>query len=820
MNRKLTYTARLLLVGLILSPGAASIKAATSLSQFGITWTFDKDYPTGQFANGDYWVVGPVKIVSISPKSTTSSGRTINGSMVNPAVGKAQGYDSATYATYGASYSGNVAAGISSSNPLTLNAGSSLISSISNPTAGARPQLTSAAVLTVLSSAAPAGSFRPPYTGTDKTLRWNKSQLKYSLLRSLSKVANTPALATVEAKFERPWLEHNPSWTGRYIHPSENMPDYGRDMANALAEGLLSLQLDYSAPEKEKLLIRLVQYGLDVYAVAKAGGVWEDLGGHNQGRKMPMVLAGMMLGDADILALADGSKKIFQEDRQTWYVTAADVGRDLYTADGRPREEYIAADVGIPEWGEMHTRQPNRDGRNWDAYYRDIVGSSYLGHMLTARLMKAEGVWKWPAAFDYADRYWSKEKGSATSAAGNSIRPFVHAMWTAHRNATSGSYTSGAPASEPAPPTSTAAPVISTQPVSQTIAPGGSVTFKVTAAGDGLSYQWLKNGVAIAGATSSTLTVSSLTTANAGDYSVRVTNAAGSTTSSFSRLVVASPATGRLVNASVRSMARGSGSPLTMGFVVAGSGRDILVRSVGPSLASLGVTGSLPDPRITVYEPANGTSRAVASNNNWTDAGADAIRTAASKVGAFSLASGSLDSALIAHVAGARTVQTVDTQGRSGVALAEIYDLGTDSENRIVNLSARNFVGTGEQVLIAGFIVSGNVPKRVLIRGIGPGLKSFGVNDALADPKIDVHTTTDSSGGKVDTVFASNDNWAQAGTSTLQAAFKATGAFALSDTASKDAAIVAELPAGAYTVVLSGVGGGTGEGLIEIYEMP
>ncbi|HEY0947679.1 MAG TPA: hypothetical protein VGD81_20520 [Opitutaceae bacterium] len=419
---------------------ATPASAATSLSQFGITWTFDKDYPSGQFANGDYWVVGPVKIVSISPKSTTASGRTINGSMVNPAVGKAQGYDSATYANYGTSYSGNVAAGVSSTSPLTLNAGSSLVSSISNSTAGARPQLTSAAILTVLPSAAPAGSFRPPYTGTDKTLRWNKSQLKYSLLRSLPKVANTPALSTVEARFERPWLEHNPDWTGRYIHPSGNMPDYGRDMANTLAEGLLSLHLDYTAAQKEKLLIRLVQYGIDVYGVAKAGGTWQDLGGHNQGRKMPMVLAGMMLGDSNILALADGSKKIFQEDRQTWYVTTADVGRTLYTADGRPREKYISADVGIAEWGEQHTRQPNRDGRNWDAYYRDVCGHSFLGHALAARLMKAETQWAWAPFLDYADRYWAKEKASATGV-GNAIRPFIHAMWTAHRNATSGSYT-------------------------------------------------------------------------------------------------------------------------------------------------------------------------------------------------------------------------------------------------------------------------------------------------------------------------------------------------------------------------------------------
>jgi hypothetical protein len=734
-NRFPTYATRLLFAGLLsCSAGAFSVQAATSISQFGITWTFDRDYQSGQFANGDYWVVGPVKIVSISPGSATSNGRTINGSMVNPGVGTNQGYDSAAY---GGGYSGNVATGVSSSNPLTLAAGSSLVSSISHPTAGQRPQLTSAAVLTVLSSAAPAGSFRPPYVGTDKTPRWNVSQLKYSLLRSLPNVAGTPSLATLESQLERPWIEHNTEWTGRFIHPSENMPDYGRDMANVLGDALMSAHLNYTTEQKEKLVIRLVQYGIDVYGVAKAGAIWVDNGGHGHGRKMPLIFAGMMLGDGNMLALADGSKKIFQEDRQTWYVTTADVGRELYTGDGRPRVPYIAADVGLAEWGEKHMTQPNRDGRNWDAYYRNVVGHSILAHALVARLMGAQTHWKWPAFFDYTDRYWATEKATNTGL-GNLIQPFVHAMWTTYRATAANS---AAPVAEPI----TADPVTS----DPTTPP-------------------------------------------------------------------ASSASGRLVNVSVRSVARGDSSPLTVGFIVSGSERSVLVRSIGPSLAPYGVSGYLPNPRMTVY--ASG--QPVGTNDNWAQTQRDAISAATTQTGAFALASTSLDSALTTKVAGARTVETVDTQGRSGVALVEVYDLGGEDSSRIVNFSARNHVGTGEQVLIAGFVVSGDSPKKLLIRGIGPGLKSYGVASPLADPRIEVHTTVQSGGASVDTIVASNDNWAQAGTSTLQSAFKATGAFALSDTASKDAAIVASLPAGTYTVALSGVAGGTGEGLIEIYEMP
>ncbi len=409
--------------------------AATSVSQFGITWTFDRDYTTGQFANGDYWVVGPVRISSISPASTNSGGRTMNGSMINPSVGATQGYDSAMYDTYGPSFSAslNVAAGVSSSSPLVVSAGSSLVSTISISAAGNRPQLSDAAILTVLSAAAPAGSFRPPYIGTNKTLRWNVSQLNYGVLRSFAPVTGTPNLATVADYFDRPWLEQNTTWLGRYTHPSNNQPDYGRDLSLQLADGLLMLQLNYSNAEKERLLIRMVQYGIDVYGAAANGGVWEDNGGHGQGRKMPMILAGMVLGDSQILAYANAANHfIFQDDRQTFVVSQSDVGRPLYSADGRTREPYIQADVGVPEWGEKHASSPDRDGRNWSTNYRGIVGQSIFGHILAAQLMGAKDTWNWDPVFDYMDRYWTVERdvtGSSTA-----LSTFHRNMWAAYRS--------------------------------------------------------------------------------------------------------------------------------------------------------------------------------------------------------------------------------------------------------------------------------------------------------------------------------------------------------------------------------------------------
>ena len=109
------------------------------------------------------------------------------------------------------------------------------------------------------------------------------------------------------------------------------------------------------------------------------------------------------------------------------------------------------------------------------------------------------------------------------------------------------------------------------------------------------------------------------------------------------------------------------------------------------------------------------------------------------------------------------------------------------------------------------------MPKRLLIRGVGPRLTTgFGVTGALADPKLDLFL---SEAGR-STLFAANDNWAETGAAPVRAAFASTGAFDLPDATSRDAALVVTVPAGAYTAQVSGVGSTTGEALIEVYELP
>lgn len=356
-----------------------------------------------------------------------------------------------------------------------------------------------------------------------------------------------------------------------------------------------------------------------------------------------------------------------------------------------------------------------------------------------------------------------------------------------------------------------AAPVITVQPVSQTVAPGGSVTFSVTATGTSPSYQWFKDGSAMLGATDSSLGLSGLSSFNAGDYTVRVTTAGGTVTSRFARLRVEVPDPGRIANLSVRAPAGVGGQVLTVGFIVSGGNKPLLIRASGPALAAFNVPGTLPDPTLQVHQKINGVDTIVATNNDWSADPANAA-TVSAIPGPFPFANGSKDAALVLNVDSDRTALVTDTSNAVGVTLVEVYDVGTGNSPRLVNVSTLNFSGTGDNVLIAGFIISGNVPKTLLIRGVGPTLSDFGVGGLLADPVMEIHAKING----VDTVVAGNDDWGNDPAAAAAAALP--GPFALKAN-SKDAALLITLPAGDYTVQVSGANQTTGNALIEVYDL-
>jgi len=364
----------------------------------------------------------------------------------------------------------------------------------------------------------------------------------------------------------------------------------------------------------------------------------------------------------------------------------------------------------------------------------------------------------------------------------------------------------------------TAPPAATGQPSSQTVATGSTTVFSFTASGAPTpAYQWFLNGAAIPSATSSTLVISGATAANAGSYTCTATNSLGSVTSSAATLnVVNTPDPGRLTNISCRATVGTGGNILIAGFVVGGAGtagtEQLLIRGSGPALVPFGVSGTLPDPQLKLFTSAG---TLIDSNDGW--AGNAKIASTAAAVGAFAWSSPtSHDAALLESLAGGYTAQIAGESGDTGVALAEVYDATpagtyTPTTPRIVNISARVQVGTGGNILIAGFAIGGSTSKTVLIRASGPALIPFGVTGTLPDPQLQLHAGDGS-------VIATNAAWG--GNAQIASAAASVGAFTWSNTGSNDSALLITLPPGAYTAQVAGASGDTGVALVEVYEVP
>ncbi|MBI5689911.1 MAG: hypothetical protein HZC55_07400 [Verrucomicrobia bacterium] len=263
----------------------------------------------------------------------------------------------------------------------------------------------------------------------------------------------------------------------------------------------------------------------------------------------------------------------------------------------------------------------------------------------------------------------------------------------------------------------------------------------------------------------------------------------------------------RLTNLSTRGRVS-TADPLVLGFALSGQEtRRVLVRGVGPGLGGFGVAGAIATPRLQV---ADATGAVLAVNQGWNNAAE--VAQVAARTGAFPLASGSADSAVVLNLTpGNYTLQIDDPRGAGGVALAEIYDAGTGSGAHLVNVSSRGAAGAGADALISGFVLEGGLSARVLLRGVGPGLAPFGATRTVADPVVALYDGTGSALG-------ANDNWVSSVPDIASAAAR-SGAFPLT-AGSKDAAVLATLPAGVYTLQVSGGTANAATALLEIYEVP
>ena len=376
--------------------------------------------------------------------------------------------------------------------------------------------------------------------------------------------------------------------------------------------------------------------------------------------------------------------------------------------------------------------------------------------------------------------------------------------------------------------------IIIAQPLAQSIRAGESATFVVEVVGSATpSFQWQKNEVNIGGATSSTYSIASATSADAGTYRV-VVSAGGDIQNSLpvalsvTGVITPPPITppitppvtpptppstafGRIINLSILTSLAAGGENFTMGYVVGGNGtsgvKPLVIRAAGPSLGALGVGGTLDDPKLELFASDTKTGE----NDNW--GGSPQLAAAIAAVGAFAYVSPtSKDAATSASITTRdNSVVVSAANGGAGTVIAEIYDATAASAfaaatPRLINVSVRKHLGTG---LTVGFVLGGTVATKVLIRAVGPTLGAFGVPGVVADPQLTLFNDASVKIGE-------NNDWG--GTGGLTAAFEAVGAFALPATA-KDAALLVTLPRGNYTVQASGTTGTTGVALVEVYEV-
>lgn len=265
----------------------------------------------------------------------------------------------------------------------------------------------------------------------------------------------------------------------------------------------------------------------------------------------------------------------------------------------------------------------------------------------------------------------------------------------------------------------------------------------------------------------------------------------------------------RLANLSTRAQVGTGANVMITGFVVQeGAPKRVLIRAVGARLATapFSIPGVLADPQVQLF---NSEGVLVLANDNWSSTDLATMNS----VGAFALANGSRDAALVASLSpGAYTAQVSGVNNATGVAILEIYDVTGSA--RLMNLSTRALVGTGNNAFFSGLsVASGGGARRVLIRAAGPALGALGVPGALADPSLAI---LDAAGRQV--ANGANNDWESAGATALRAAFSQAGAFPFA-AGSRDAALVIDLMPGNYTIQVNGVAGATGTALVEMYDL-
>lgn len=457
---------------------AGGTQVVESVSQFGATFSFAEPRQAGQYANGDWWVLGPVTFPSITPVgSIQASGnltgidrpftnRVIHGTMVNPGVGNnySQGWDNIKEAfttpfspsliapAYDAAL--NLDPGKTGA-PLNVASGSVVkfvsMTDQADLDLQARPAGSDMVVLTVVDTVPASNSIRPGVSRASTASPARIAQFDLSKLNNFVPPATAPTPAQALAWVERYKETAMPdSINNTHYKGENNHPEYGRDIGNNIHRAMLALHLNYTAEEKLAIIANLAAIADDIISRYEEGGTTLGGGGGNQWKKPVVCMMGALLGSnipsSWLTWLSAANNLVWGEDPQLFNVTAFDIALDRSSVgsptgltppqgsgDGRPRDPFTWQMFGSAEWGEFHAQQPERSGSNWDAFYRDIVGYSLIGGLLALELTPgAKALWDNPRIWLYADTlFLRRTEGSP----GNVILPFVMDMLNAHRPA-------------------------------------------------------------------------------------------------------------------------------------------------------------------------------------------------------------------------------------------------------------------------------------------------------------------------------------------------------------------------------------------------
>ena len=414
----------------------------SSIEQYGITWTFDREYQCGQFVNGDYWVVDEGSGVTVNIFPEPANGK--NGSQINP-QSSSEPFDDRTYNYYPSLLfeSGSV-----------LYSGDSLVSTISEVNEGSDEDvlgryvadehafIQSVAVLTTLSFAPLPNSFRPPIFGDEKNI-YNFNDADLSVFAemiapssTLSHIADDQKSITENyAKYlSGPWINWGSDWQGRLIHPLDNMPNYYEYCYYVYSESGLIINSDMEG--KEAVIKNFIQLGIDTYFVTKNGF------GDRTVSKFPILVAGIALNQPDFY---NTDYPGFKEILQTYYGTGWSSPTPSVIWRQKIGNEH--EETHPSNWDNIAV--PAGGGDLMEAYRRCCSSVSWSGIALAIHAMNIVNEWNHQPFLDYVDR-WHYEAGAIDEAnmtiihnyyptlgggdSGSTESAFTSDMWEAYRD--------------------------------------------------------------------------------------------------------------------------------------------------------------------------------------------------------------------------------------------------------------------------------------------------------------------------------------------------------------------------------------------------